>query len=127
MGYIVSTLIVGLCLYLVIQPFLSGKKQQWRTDELKDDLDDLTLEQAYATINELEMEYNMGKLPEKDYQSLKNQYERIAAKKLKEDAYSSETESKTDERENDDDRRDSSIEDEIDKELAEMRKLRKGE
>ncbi|PYZ93399.1 hypothetical protein CR194_09455 [Salipaludibacillus keqinensis] len=125
MGYIVSTLIVGLCLYLVIQPFLSGKKQRWRTDELKDDLDDLTLEQAYATINELEMEYNMGKLPEKDYQSLKNQYERIAAKKLKEDAYSFER--KTDEQKNGDETKDSSIEAEIDKELAELRKLRKGE
>jgi len=118
-GYIVSALIVGLCLYLVVQPFFSGQKQ-WRIDEVKDDLDDLTLEQAYATINELEMEYNMGKLQEKDYQSLKGQYERIAAKKLKEDAYASESE-KTD------DRKDSLIEDEIEKELAGMRQKRKGE
>ncbi|MCE7792814.1 hypothetical protein K8O68_10345 [Salipaludibacillus sp. CUR1] len=124
MGYFVSALIVGLCLYLVIQPFFTNKKE-WRRDEVKDDLDSMTLEQAYATINELEMEFNMGKLPEKDYQSLKAQYERIAASKLKEEAYEGGSPDKTADPEAGE--ADNTIDDEINRELEEMREKRKGE
>jgi hypothetical protein len=124
MGYFVSALIVGLCIYLVIQPFFTNKKE-WRRDEVKDDLDDITLEQAYATINELEMEFNMGKLPEKDYQSLKAQYERIAASKLKEEAYEGGGSDKKADPETGE--ADNTIDDEINRELEEMREKRKGE
>ena len=82
MGYLVSALLIGLCLYLILRPFFN-QKTGWQTDELKDDLDTLSLEQIYATLNEAEMEYNMGKLPEEDYNLLKRQYEQIAAAKLK--------------------------------------------
>ncbi|SES42133.1 hypothetical protein [Salipaludibacillus aurantiacus] len=124
MGYFVSALIVGLCLYLVIQPFFTNKKE-WRRDEVKDDLDSMTLEQAYATINELEMEFNMGKLPEKDYQTLKAQYERIAASKLKEEAYAGGSPDKKADSETG--KADNTIDDEINRELEEMRQKRKGE
>jgi hypothetical protein len=84
--YAVSALLIGLCLYLVVQPFFASRKE-WEVDTLKDDLDTMTLEQVYATLNELDMEYNMGKLPGNEYESLKAQYEKIAVSLLKEEAF----------------------------------------
>src|SRR5690625_754931 len=86
MEYIVGTLIVGLTLSLIINPFFS-KQTKLQVRDMDDELDHLSLEQLYATLNELEMEYNMGKLAKEDYQSLIKQYEQIAAQKLKEEAY----------------------------------------
>ena len=86
MEYIVSALIVGLVLYLVIHPFFS-KQTSIVVKEWDKQLDHVTLEQVYATLNELEMEYNMGKLSAESYQSLIKQYEQMATQKLKEEAY----------------------------------------
>lgn len=86
MGYIVSFLIVVLCLYLIIRPFFQ-EDRKWRRDGFEDDLDQLTLEQIYVTLNELEMEHNMRKLPDKEYNDMKKLYEKLAAQKLKEEAF----------------------------------------
>lgn len=89
MAYIVSALIVGLCLYFILRPFFS-KEANLQTDAIVDDLEVLTLDQIYATLNELEMEFHMGKLSEQNYKNLKSQYEYMAAEKLKEEAYADE-------------------------------------
>jgi len=124
MGYVVSTLIVSLCLYLIIRPFFE-KETQWQTENLKDDLDELNLEQIYATLNELEMEYNMGKIPEKDYDKSKEQYERMAAHKLKEEAYTADETGEAKETEEVITGKDDEVlEDEIEQELEELRKQR---
>ncbi|UJW55958.1 hypothetical protein HXZ66_00155 [Bacillus sp. A116_S68] len=86
MAYVVGAFLIALCLYLVIQPFFASQKG-WQAGSLKDDLDTITLEQIYATLNELDMEYNMGKVPENEYDKLKSQYEKMAVTLLKEEAY----------------------------------------
>lgn len=84
MEYLTAFLIIALVLYLVINPFFSNRRD-WKPDELKDDLDEVTKEQLFITLNELEMEYNMGKLPEKDFKRMKKQYEALAIEKVKEE------------------------------------------
>ena len=84
MEYLTALLIIALVLYLVINPFFSNRRD-WNPDELKDDLDEVTKEQVFITLNELEMEYNMGKLPEKDFKRMKKQYEALAIEKVKEE------------------------------------------
>lgn len=116
MAYIVSLLIVGLCLYLVIMPLLQPKKKMAEI-KVQDDFEDITIENVYATLNELEMDYNMKKLSEEDYQRLKSDYERIAANLI--------AKSKTEEKakgSNLDVAED--IEAEIEEELAKLRKER---
>jgi len=84
MGYFVSAIIISFCLYLIIRPFFN-KEVNWQQGEIKYDLDNLTMEQIYATLNEIDMEYHMGKLPKDEFEKVKKQYERMAAQKLKED------------------------------------------
>lgn len=83
MVYFTSFLIVALILYLVINPFFSTDND-WESEEIEDDLEEVSLEHLYVTINELEMEYNMGKVSKDDFLKLKNHYEALAVKKLKE-------------------------------------------
>src|SRR5690625_4469566 len=126
MEYVVSILIVSLCLYLIIRPFFQ-KETRWQTEDLKDDLDNLNLEQIYATINELEMEYNMGKIPQEDYHRSKEQYERTAAQKLKEEAdIEGETDRGEETAETNSDQGEAEMEDEMEQELEELRKHRRG-
>ncbi|MCR6108778.1 hypothetical protein HXA35_00165 [Bacillus sp. A301a_S52] len=122
MAYVVSALLIGLCLYLVIQPFFVSQKE-WQVDALIDDLDTITLEQIYATLNELDMEYNMGKVPESEYDKLKSQYEKIAVTLLKEEAYA-EVEYKD---KNERPQSEATYDLEITKELEELKTQRKGE
>lgn len=85
MTYFTGLLIVIFILYLVINPLFSESKK-WDPDEIKDDLDEITKEQLFVAINELEMEYNMGKIPTKDFENLKDQYHVLAIKKVKEES-----------------------------------------
>ncbi|WP_088036637.1 hypothetical protein [Evansella clarkii] len=126
MAYVAALLIIGLCLYLVVQPFFQ-KEKKWRTTEIKDYLDELSKEHIFATLNELEMEYNMGKLPEADYGRLKGFYENLAAKKIKEEAISQEekTEKRVEGHSVEGQVFDEELEYEINKELRELKKRRK--
>lgn len=119
MVYFTSFLIVALILYLVINPFFSTDND-WESEEIKDDLEEVTLEQLYVTINELEMEYNMGKVSKTDFEKLKAHYEVLAVKKLKERSHKKEQKYKpTDSNQ--------SIESEIELELEQLRKKRGNE
>ncbi|UCZ52499.1 hypothetical protein LGQ02_16905 [Bacillus shivajii] len=129
MAYITSLLIVALCGYLIIMPFLQ-KKQRWQTTDIKDDLYELSKEQIFATLNELEMEYNMGKLPAEDYKHMKSQYEKLAAQKLKMEKETKEKqiEKKVGELPNSDvNVLDLDLEKEVEEELRKMKEKRKGE
>jgi cytochrome c-type biogenesis protein CcmI len=81
MAVILSVIIVAFSLYLVISPLLR-KNNTKLSVEIKDDTDEISLQSLYATLNELEMDYNMQKLSEEDYQKLKAQYERHASELL---------------------------------------------
>lgn len=85
MTYFTGLLIVIFILYLVINPLFSGNKK-WDSAEIKDDLDEITKEQLFVAINELEMEYNMGKIAKKDFEKLKDQYHALAIKQVKEES-----------------------------------------
>lgn len=82
MEIIIVTIILIGALFLVIRPFFD-KRQTWDTEAIEDDLDDVTLTGIYATINELDMEYEMGKLSEQDYQHMKQKYEALAIEELR--------------------------------------------
>lgn len=87
----------------------------WETERIEDDLDDVTLSGIYATMNELDMEYEMGKLAEDDYRSMKRNYESLAIEALRKQEQQKDQAEVT----SDDD-----LEAEIERELEEMRKAR---
>lgn len=126
MGYVAALLIVGLCSFLVLQPFFSNKRH-WKADDIQDDLDEYSKEHIFATINELEMEYNMGKLPKEDYEKLKSHYERLAAQKMREESMSEaeKVEKKAKQVADDSVAIDQDLEQQIEQELREMKKKRK--
>lgn len=114
MEIIVGTLIILLTFYLVIRPFLT-KQKTWMPDAIEDDLDEISLTGIYATINELDMEYEMGKLAEKDYRQLKQKYESLAIEAMKkQDQVKESKQTKTDKE----------LDEEIERELASLRKAR---
>ncbi|WNF37115.1 hypothetical protein RJD24_01245 [Bacillaceae bacterium IKA-2] len=126
MAYIVSLLIVGLCLYLVITPLLKPKVATKKVDE-DVGFEEISLPNVYATLNELEMDYNMQKLNDEDYSKLKNEYEKLAAEliaKEEQDEAKAKTKTKTSISSNRDQTQDQDIEAEIEAELAKLREER---
>ncbi|QOY37425.1 hypothetical protein AWH56_007350 [Anaerobacillus isosaccharinicus] len=114
MAIVLSIIIVAFSLYLVVTPLLRKDNIQLPV-EIKDDTEDISIKNVYATLNELEMDYHMQKLSEEDYQKLKVQYERLAAELLEKDKKASKT---------DTDSAVKDIEAEIEEELAKLRKER---
>ncbi|ADH98823.1 hypothetical protein [Salisediminibacterium selenitireducens] len=114
MAIIAGTMLVLVTLYLVIRPFFSQEKL-WETERIEDDLDDVTLTGIYATMNELDMEYEMGKLAEDDYRSMKRNYEALAIEELRKQEQADDGVEET---------TDDVFEAEIERELEEMRKAR---
>ncbi len=118
MGYIVGLLILAFCLYLVITPLLRPKQSTKPLEVLEEEFDEISLESVYATLNELEMDYNMQKLSDEDYQRLKSEYENLAAeliaKEKRQDGNSAKSQ----------DNVVKDIEAEIEEELAKLRKER---
>lgn len=125
MTYIVSLLIVGLCLYLVIEPLLKPKVATKKV-EAEVDFEEISLQNVYATLNELEMDYNMQKLNDEDYSKLKNEYEKFAAELIdKEKQGEAKTKGKAKASKNADQDQTKEIEAQIEAEIeAELAKLR---
>ncbi|MDX8364134.1 hypothetical protein [Cytobacillus sp. IB215665] len=73
---ITATLLVGVCSYLVISPLLSKKNVTFH-ESMIDEVDTIKKEEIFATLNELEMDYNMQKLSTEDYEKLKSNYEKM--------------------------------------------------
>lgn len=118
MEIVTSVLIVAFCLYLVVTPLLK-KKEATTAVELKDDTDQISLKNIYATLNELEMDFHMKKLSEEDYKNSKAQYEKIAAEVLEEEKIKEEKAAPIN-------NATKAIEKEIEEELAKLRKERGG-
>ena len=78
-GILLTIILVAASLYLVVAPLMSGKvpfssgfkKEQPSKEALK--------EVVFTTLNELELEYQMGKVTEEDYEVLKRKHEKEAA------------------------------------------------
>lgn len=78
---IISSLIILACIYFILSPFFLTKE----SDEEKGDEsnDELTLEAIYRAVNELEMDYLMKKVNEEHYLKLKEEYQLLASKMMK--------------------------------------------
>lgn len=118
-------LILALVAFLVAWPLVRTEKPDYRKMLLEesDDLLEKDKEAVFTTINEIEFDYRMNKLSDDDYEILKSQYKQKALEILQEEeaetldlaAESSASIRKQAKAEAD-------IEDEIEKELREMRK-----
>lgn len=117
MAYIVSLLILAFCLYLVITPLLKPKQSAKEFGNIEEEFDEITIQNVYATLNELEMDYNMQKLSDEDYQKLKSEYEHLAAALIAK-------EKKQEKADKNDKNLAMDIESEIEEELKKLRKER---
>jgi len=64
---IASFLLFIFCLYLVLSPFMEKSEMTSLENSKANDLDEISQEELYAVLNELEMDYKMNKLSEDDY------------------------------------------------------------
>ena len=75
--YIVTVFLFLGAVYWIIRPLLHPEQLQGAlAPALSERIDQITLqkEATYATIKELEFDFNMGKLSEEDFETLKKQY-----------------------------------------------------
>lgn len=95
---IASIFITGLAIYLIVNPLLQKKSEleivngdgSNSTSVINDSTPEIieeasegsNLKHLYVTINEIEMDYNMGKLSKEDYLELRKRYEVLIASKL---------------------------------------------
>ncbi len=78
---VVISLLLGITLlffvvYPLIQPLPEIHYPVYTSD---------TKEELLATLNEIEFDYQMGKLDHQDYHNLKRHYERLAIQKIREE------------------------------------------
>jgi hypothetical protein len=77
--------IILTCFYFIVSPFFSPQAS------LADGADEgegrLTLDQVYGAVNELEMDYLMKKIKERDFQQLKEQYQLLAVELMKQESH----------------------------------------
>ena len=78
-GMICTVLLIAVALFITLMPLFSGKvpftsglkKEKPSKEALK--------EVVFTTLNELELEYQMGKVTKEDYEALKQKHEKEAA------------------------------------------------
>ncbi|MCM3587953.1 hypothetical protein M3182_19695 [Mesobacillus maritimus] len=80
---IVGSAIILTCFYFVVSPFFS--RNEGRSSETDSWESTLTLDSVYSAVNELEMDYLMKKIKEKDFLQLKEQYQMIATELVKQE------------------------------------------
>lgn len=83
MFIIASSVMILICFYFIISPFFV-KKGAWAGVK-KEGGEQVSLDHLYKTVNELEMDYLMKKISEKDFYHLKEQYQALAAKIMKQE------------------------------------------
>ncbi len=108
-----SSVLIIACLYFVVSPFFSGRFETAAASGADDK--PVRLEDIYEAVNELEMEYLMKKISEKDFLQLKEQYQMLAVQLMKQEADTVVRKSKKDKAE------EQAVEREI---LLELQKLR---
>ena len=80
---IAGSLVILTCVYFIISPFFTASEEADTKVEGADE--ELTLDQVYGEVNELEMDYLMKKITTEDFEKLKEQYQLLAAAMLKEE------------------------------------------
>lgn len=73
------SIIILTCFYLVAAPFFS-KEEVSSDNSIREEV---SLESVYRAVNELEMDFLMKKMEEKDYLQLKEQYQLLTANLMK--------------------------------------------
>lgn len=77
--YLIATSVIILtCFYFIIIPFFQVKIEVAGSYVMEEE--QLTLEDVYSAVNELEMDYLMKKVTEQDFNQLKDKYQMLAAK-----------------------------------------------
>lgn len=84
---IASFLLFIFCLYLVLSPFMEKTEMTSLENSKANDLDEISQEELYAVLNELEMDYKMNKLSEDDYKGMKRLYEEKIVELLDKEKY----------------------------------------
>jgi len=79
MAIILDILLLGLCGFLVVYPYFSKpENHDPKINSLKEKLLK-DKETVFKTLSEIEFDYHMGKIAQKDYEELKNRYMREAS------------------------------------------------
>ena len=81
---IFTALLALVCLFLVLSPLFNWNS--FLTVKSASNISPSEKAVLLTTLNEIEFEHNMGKLSEKDYFELKNQYESEVANVMKSEA-----------------------------------------
>ncbi|KKK38426.1 hypothetical protein WQ57_09585 [Mesobacillus campisalis] len=76
--------IILTCFYFIVTPFFSAQAKL--AEGVVEGDGRLTLDQVYDAVNELEMDYLMKKIKEKDFLQLKEQYQLLAAELMKQES-----------------------------------------
>lgn len=78
---IAGSIVILTCFYFIISPFFTNNVTQEAVVEQGED--NMTLEQVYGAVNELEMDFLMKKITHEDFEKLKEQYQLLAAELMK--------------------------------------------
>lgn len=117
-GIILTVVLVAVALFITINPLFSGKVP-FTSGLKKEKLDKEALKEVvFTTLNEIELEYQMGKVTKEDYEVLKKKHEKQAAELME----IRETASNTEEI---DDEMMRQVEKEIQEELAKRKEAKK--
>ncbi len=81
---LIGCAIILTCFYFIVTPFFSANQAEDTRGENKEGT--VTIDSVYGAVNELEMDYLMKKIQEKDFIQLKEQYQLLAAELLKQES-----------------------------------------
>lgn len=81
---LIGCAIILTCFYFIMTPFFSANRGEDAESEKWEGT--VTLDSVYGAVNELEMDFLMKKIQEKDFLQLKEQYQLLAAELLKQES-----------------------------------------
>jgi hypothetical protein len=74
---IIGSFVTIICFYLIVSPFYNQKTKTSSIYQKQQDR--VSVEMIYSAVNELEMDFLMKKIPEVDFQEMKERYQIMAA------------------------------------------------
>ncbi|PLR98213.1 hypothetical protein [Bacillus sp. T33-2] len=81
---IAGAAVIITCFYFIVSPFFAGNRGEAAAKETGEER--LTLDMVYGAVNELEMDYLMKKVNEKDFVQMKEQYQLLASEIMKQES-----------------------------------------
>ena len=78
-GFILTVVLVVVALFITVMPLFSGQVPFVRSIQKEKPSKEALKEDVFTTLNELELEYRMGKVTKEDYEELKKKHEKEAA------------------------------------------------